>query len=111
MRPAELVFTGELGPRRGSVIFRSIYSWLLGAIGILIAWPLMLLVALVVRLSSPGPVLYRQTRVGRNGELLTLYKFRSMYQDAEARTGAVWASKDDPRITLVGRWLRRMRLD
>ena len=111
MRPSELVFTGELGPRRGSVIFRSIYSWVLGAIAILIAWPLMLLVALIVRLTSPGPVLYRQTRVGHNGKLFTLYKFRSMYQDAEAETGAVWASKDDPRITPAGRWLRKMRLD
>ena len=111
MRPSELVFTGDLGPGIGGMIVRSIYSWLIGAIGILIAWPLMLLVALVVRLSSPGPVLYRQTRVGRNGALFTLYKFRSMYQDAEARTGAVWASKDDPRVTPAGRWLRKMRLD
>ncbi len=111
MRPSELLFTGDSGPRVGSVIFRSIYSWIIGVIGILLAWPLMLLVSLAVRLSSPGPVLYRQTRVGRNGALFTLYKFRSMYQDAEAQTGAVWASKDDPRVTPVGRWLRRMRLD
>ncbi len=62
-------------------------------------------------LSSPGPVLYRQRRVGHNGQVFTLYKFRSMYIDAEARTGAVWASKDDPRITPVGKWLRRLRLD
>jgi sugar transferase (PEP-CTERM system associated) len=110
MRPSELVFTSEFSPR-SSVMFRSIYSWLFGAIGILLAWPLMLLVALAVRLSSPGPVLYRQTRVGRNGELFTLCKFRSMYQDAEAHTGAVWAKKDDPRTTPVGRWLRKMRLD
>jgi sugar transferase (PEP-CTERM system associated) len=111
MRPSELVFTGDPGPGMAGMILRSIYSWLIGVIGILIAWPLMLLVALAVRLSSPGPVLYRQTRVGRNGSLFTLYKFRSMYQDAEARTGAVWASKDDPRVTPVGRWLRKMRLD
>ena len=110
MRPSELVFTSEFSPR-SSVVFRSIYSWFFGALGILLAWPLMLLVALIVRLSSPGPVLYRQTRVGRNGELFTLSKFRSMYQDAEARTGAVWASKDDPRVTPAGRWLRNMRLD
>jgi lipopolysaccharide/colanic/teichoic acid biosynthesis glycosyltransferase len=65
----------------------------------------------LVKLSSPGPVLLRQKRVGMNGEPFTLYKFRSMYEDAEAQTGAVWAVKDDPRITPVGRWLRRIRLD
>ena len=111
LSPAELAFNARLRPRTGSLILQSIYSWLIGAIGLLLAWPLMLLVALAVRISSPGPVLYRQVRVGRNGALFTLYKFRSMYQDAEARTGAVWASKNDPRITTVGRWLRKTRLD
>jgi lipopolysaccharide/colanic/teichoic acid biosynthesis glycosyltransferase len=71
----------------------------------------MLLTALAVKLSSPGPILYRQPRVGLNGALFVLYKFRSMYAEAEAGTGAVWAAKDDPRITPVGRWLRRLRLD
>jgi sugar transferase (PEP-CTERM system associated) len=111
LSPAELALSTQLRPRRGSLILQSIYSWVIGLIGLLIAWPLMLLVALAVRFSSPGPVLYRQTRVGRKGVPFTLYKFRSMYQDAEARTGAVWASENDPRITPVGRWLRKTRLD
>jgi len=71
----------------------------------------MALTALAVKLSSRGPVLFRQARVGRNGKVFTLYKFRSMWVDAEARTGAVWASKDDPRVTPLGRWLRRLRID
>jgi lipopolysaccharide/colanic/teichoic acid biosynthesis glycosyltransferase len=71
----------------------------------------MILVALLIKLTSRGPVLYRQQRVGRNGCLFTLYKFRSMRADAEIDTGAVWASPDDPRITPLGRWLRRLRLD
>jgi exopolysaccharide biosynthesis polyprenyl glycosylphosphotransferase len=71
----------------------------------------MLLTALAVRLSSPGPILYSQKRVGLNGRPFMVYKFRSMYVDAEARTGAVWAKKDDPRITPVGKWLRKLRLD
>jgi lipopolysaccharide/colanic/teichoic acid biosynthesis glycosyltransferase len=71
----------------------------------------MLVTALAVRLTSKGPIFYRQRRVGVNGHIFTLYKFRSMYADAEARTGAVWASKDDPRITPLGKWLRRLRLD
>jgi lipopolysaccharide/colanic/teichoic acid biosynthesis glycosyltransferase len=71
----------------------------------------MILTAIAVRLSSPGPILYRQVRVGRDGVNFTLYKFRSMRQDAEAATGAVWASKDDPRITGVGRIIRKLRFD
>ncbi len=67
--------------------------------------------ALLVKLTSPGPSLFRQTRVGLNGTTFSVFKFRSMYQDAEARTGAVWAVRDDPRITPLGRWLRRLRLD
>jgi exopolysaccharide biosynthesis polyprenyl glycosylphosphotransferase len=80
-------------------------------IGLVLALPIMLVTALAVRLSSPGPVLYRQTRVGLNGSLFTLYKFRSMRADAEAGTGAVWAQKDDPRVTKVGRLIRRIRFD
>ena len=75
-------------------------------IGIVLSSPIMLLTALAVRLSSPGPVLYRQTRVGLDGALFTVYKFRSMRADAEAGTGAVWAQKDDPRVTTVGRIIR-----
>ncbi len=72
----------------------------------------MLLVALAVRLTSPGPVLYHQQRVGQNGHLFTIHKFRSMRQDAEAATGPVWAAKaGDPRVTPIGGWLRRARLD
>jgi lipopolysaccharide/colanic/teichoic acid biosynthesis glycosyltransferase len=73
--------------------------------------PIMLLVALLVRLTSKGPILYRQQRVGRNGNVFTLYKFRSMVVDAEAVSGAVWAGRDDPRITRLGRVLRKYRLD
>ena len=73
--------------------------------------PVMLLVAGLVRLSSPGPALFRQQRVGKNDVVFTLYKFRSMYRDAEASSGAVWAKQDDPRMTPAGKWLRRLRLD
>ncbi len=111
LRPSQLIFSTELGPRQQSVALQSIYSWLLGLILLVVTLPIMAVVTLLVRLSSPGPALFRQTRVGLGGSTFTLYKFRSMYQDAEARTGAVWATKDDPRITPVGRWLRRLRLD
>jgi sugar transferase (PEP-CTERM system associated) len=111
LRPSQLIFSGEMGPRRWMVQLQAIYSEVLGIIGTLITLPLMALVALVVKFSSPGPILFRQTRVGLHGKPFVLYKFRSMYADAEASTGAVWATKDDPRITPAGRWLRRSRLD
>lgn len=72
--------------------------------------PLMLLTALVVRLDSPGPVLYRQVRVGLHGRPFTLLKFRSMRADAEAR-GPAWAAQSDPRVTRVGWFMRRTRID
>ena len=111
LRPSQLIFSAELGPRANRVAFQSLYNLLIGAVGFVLALPLMSLTALAVRLSSRGPVLFRQNRVGRDGAVFTLYKFRSMYRNAEARTGAVWATRDDPRITPVGKWIRKLRLD
>ena len=111
LRPAQLIFASELGPGPGIVQLQSLYSVLLGLLGTALCAPLMLVVAVAVKLSSAGPVLYRQERVGLLGSTFVLYKFRSMYLDAEDRTGAVWAVRDDPRITPLGRWLRRLRLD
>ncbi|HEX7343806.1 MAG TPA: exopolysaccharide biosynthesis polyprenyl glycosylphosphotransferase, partial [bacterium] len=73
--------------------------------------PLLLLIALAIRLDSRGPALYIQQRVGRGGRLFTLYKYRSMVHQAEADTGPIWADKNDPRITRVGRFMRRLHLD
>jgi sugar transferase (PEP-CTERM system associated) len=111
LRPSQLIFSAELGPRPSMVTLQSVYSWFIGVTVGLVTLPVMLIVALIVKLSSAGPVLFRQKRVGMNGEVFTLYKFRSMYKDAEAQTGAVWAAKDDPRITPAGWWLRKLRLD
>jgi sugar transferase (PEP-CTERM system associated) len=111
IQPSQLIFTSMLGPRPHAITVQNFYTFLIGFAGLILALPLMLLAAILVKISSPGPILYRQKRVGLNGETFTLYKFRSMYADAEARTGAVWATVDDPRITPVGRWLRRLRLD
>ena len=77
---------------------------------VVLSAPLALLVALAVRLTSPGPAVYRQTRVGLGGEPFTVLKFRSMRADAEL-DGAQWAEEDDPRTTAVGKYLRRFRID
>jgi len=111
IQPSQLIFSSVLGPRPQAIALQNFYSLLLGAIGLVLAVPFMLATAIAVKLSSKGPVLYRQRRVGLNGRVFTLYKFRSMYVDAEARTGAVWAKIGDPRITPIGRWLRKLRLD
>jgi sugar transferase (PEP-CTERM system associated) len=111
IQPSQLIFSSELGPRPHAIAIQSFYSFIIGVLGLVLLSPLMLLTMLLVRLTSKGPVLYRQRRVGVNGKIFTVFKFRSMYVDAEARTGAVWAKKDDPRITPVGKWLRKLRLD
>ena len=72
--------------------------------------PLMILTALAIRLDSPGPIFYRQTRVGKGGKCFTVSKFRSMCRNAESQ-GAQWAKKEDPRVTRVGRWIRLLRID
>jgi len=82
----------------------------LASFGLLIGAPLMLLCAVLVKLTSPGPVVYEQTRVGRYGRTFSIYKFRTMRHDAE-RNGAVWAKAADARITPIGRLLRRSRFD
>ncbi len=111
LRPSHLIFSQDLGPNPHNLMLQRIYSFLIALIGAVITAPVMLAVWLAVRLTSAGPAVYRQRRVGLNGKEFNVLKFRSMYIDAEARTGAVWAQKNDPRITPIGRWLRKLRLD
>jgi len=77
---------------------------------LLLLWPLMILVALAVKIDTPGKILYRQQRVGRNGRIFEILKFRSMRENVE-RNGAVWAMENDDRITRVGHYIRACRLD
>ncbi|HEY9842907.1 MAG TPA: sugar transferase [Candidatus Obscuribacterales bacterium] len=80
-------------------------------LGLMALSPLLFAITLAIRLGSPGPVLYVQERISRNGKLFDMYKFRTMQVDSEAGTGPIWASADDPRITPIGRLLRRSSLD
>jgi sugar transferase (PEP-CTERM system associated) len=111
LRPSQLIFSGELGPRPQNLITQRVWNMVVAVIGLIVSSPIMLLTALAVRVSSPGLILYQQERVGLDGALFTVFKFRSMRADAEAATGAVWAAKDDPRATPVGRFIRRVRFD
>lgn len=83
-----------------------------GSLAILaVSLPIMALAVPLIKITSPGPVLYRQERVGQGGRLFTLYKFRTMIDDAERYVGPVWASRRDDRVTWIGRILRKMRID
>jgi Undecaprenyl-phosphate glucose phosphotransferase len=99
-------------PLRGfnSVLKRAIDAVLSLAALAALAVPMAIIWA-VIRLTSPGPALFRQERMGLDGKSFHVWKFRSMYTDAEADTGPVWATEDDPRCTPPGRWLRRLSLD
>lgn len=93
--------------RRTKRIIDAVVSALVLVVGL----PLWLVIGALVRLTSEGPAIYRQTRVGQHGERFTMYKFRTMVHDAERETGPIWAGLGDCRVTPLGRWLRRMRLD
>lgn len=92
-------------------VIKACEDYLLSAVLLLLAGPLMAIIALGVKLSSPGPILYRQRRVGWNGHEFTMYKFRSMPLEAEKESGPVWASPVDNRATKVGLFLRKTSLD
>jgi sugar transferase (PEP-CTERM system associated) len=111
LRPSWLIFSEGFGKTRPLLAAKRTLDLLMALVGLIVAAPLMLLVALIVRLGSHGPVFYHQERVGLGGHVFTVHKFRTMQQDAEARTGPMWSQKNDARVTPVGRFLRRTRLD
>jgi sugar transferase (PEP-CTERM system associated) len=111
LRPSYLVFSEGFRKSRNLSAAKRALDVLLAVVGLVVLGPIMLLVALAVRFGSSGPALYRQERVGQKNRTFTVVKFRTMRTDAEAATGAVWSQQNDPRVTKVGRVLRRTRLD
>ena len=109
--PSSIVF-GQGFRRSASFIFaRRVVSIVISLIGLIVTLPLIPLIMLAVRLDSRGPVFYTQARVGKNGRIFKVVKFRTMRHDAEAANGAQWAGDNDPRVTRIGRFLRPTRLD
>ena len=111
LRPSWIVFSQDFTISPLVLLLKRLLDISLAVIGLVLATPVMMIIPLLIKLDSKGPVFYSQTRVGQNGEEFILRKFRSMCADAEAHTGPVFAGADDDRITRVGRWLRTMRLD
>ncbi len=109
--PSWLIFAEGFRFSPGFMMLRRMVSLIVSLLCLLIVSPVIPFVVLAIKLDSAGPVLYRQKRVGRNGVHYFVYKFRTMRQDAEAKTGPTWAGQDDPRITRIGKFLRSSRLD
>lgn len=111
VQPSWFVFSD--GFRRSKLLMtvKRLLDIVCGTLGLVVSLPIMALVAIAIRLDSPGPIIYRQKRVGLAGRCFNVLKFRSMTTDAEQGTGAKWATPDDLRITRVGRFLRKFRLD
>ncbi|PYV34543.1 MAG: polyprenyl glycosylphosphotransferase [Acidobacteria bacterium] len=111
IHPSWLIFSEGFRLNPTFMFLRRFFSLVVSLVLLLAVLPLLPLIALAIKLTSPGPVLYAQKRVGRNGKVFTCYKFRTMRADAETAHGPSWAGDNDPRVTLVGRWLRRVRID
>lgn len=101
---------GEPIPK-SKLIWKRLLDILFGVIGLIISAPFILVFGIIIKLTSPGPVFFKQERVGYMGKNFKVVKLRSMRNDAEAKTGAVWAKKNDPRVTPVGRFMRKTRID
>lgn len=97
--------------RRAYAIAKRIFDVIVAVIGMILLFPVFLITAFLVKLTSQGPVIFKQTRVGRDGKLFEIYKFRTMCVDAEKESGPVWAKKNDCRITPIGKILRKTRID
>jgi sugar transferase (PEP-CTERM system associated) len=111
LKPSWLIFSDGFRASRWTRFVKRMLDLALSVIGLVVAFPVMALTAIAIRLDSPGPVLYSQERVGENGRVFRIYKFRSMRADAEKAGAPIWAMDKDPRITRIGRFIRLTRLD
>ncbi len=119
--PDTLLLHGLSSRHAGTQTVQRAFDVVFCTLALLVLWPVFAVIALLIRLDSPGPVLFKQSRVGKDGKEFWFYKFRSMVSDAEAkrhllemqneRSGPVFKMKNDPRITRVGRVLRKFSLD
>ncbi len=106
-----LIFSKGFVVSRSVRFMKRILDLVVAVVGLLLAAPIMLVTALAIKIASRGPILYRQERVGRQGRLFNLWKFRSMRSDAESEGEAVWAQEKDPRVTRIGGLIRKFRID
>ncbi len=110
LRPSFLIFSEGFKKPGLSMGLKRITGFALSLIGLILISPLILIISILIKIDSQGPVFYKQERVGKRGKIFELLKFRSMFDNAETN-GPVWAESDDKRITRVGRWIRKWRFD
>jgi sugar transferase (PEP-CTERM system associated) len=111
LRPSWFIFSPGFRKTRALLVIKRALDIVVALVGLAVSFPLLVLLAIAVKASSPGPAFYRQARVGQSGRVFSVCKLRSMRQDAEAGTGPVWARHNDNRVTPLGRFMRRTRLD
>ena len=111
LSPERLIFADGFCPSKIYQGCKRVSDIILALLLLLVAAPIMIVVAIIIKLETPGSAIFKQERVGLLGEKFNVYKFRSMRQDAETRTGPIWAKENDDRITRVGGFLRKARLD
>lgn len=111
LRASWLLFSPGFQASRFMLVYKRLFDLLWATVALVLAGPVMLMTAIAVRLDSPGPAIFRQRRIGKDGKIFTVYKFRSMFQDAGKVQVHAPAEEDDPRVTRAGRWLRKLRLD
>jgi exopolysaccharide biosynthesis polyprenyl glycosylphosphotransferase len=111
LNPGWLVFSEGFDRSLLQTVSKRMADILLSLVSLIVLMPFLLLTALLIKLDSAGPVFFTQERVGMRRKIFTIYKFRSMASDAEAKSGPVWAQTDDDRVTRIGRFIRPSRID
>ena len=111
LAPSFFIFNEGFRKSRILLFIRRVLSSIVSAVFLVLLLPVYLIVSVLIKLDSSGPVLYSQIRVGQHNKPIRIYKFRSMRKDAEKNGDAVWAVENDPRVTRVGRFLRKTRID
>ena len=111
MQPSVFIYTQRFRMTTFMRSYKRMYDILFSGLGLIVALPFFPLIAFLIKRDSPGPVFFKQLRVGENEVEYFVYKFRTMAQDAEKETGAVWAQKGDPRVTKIGHFMRKTRID
>ena len=110
LRPSSLIFSEGFKKSKLTMWMKRVSGFSLSLIGLILLSPLILIISILIKMDSRGPVFYKQERVGERGKIFKLLKFRSMVEGAEAN-GPVWAGKNDDRITRIGQWIRKWRFD
>lgn len=111
LRPSWLIFAGRRRDTRLKIVIREVAHRGLALAGLIVSFPIAVFTAIVIKLESKGPIFYRQERVGKNGRIFKVIKFRSMRTDAEKDGKPVWATADDNRVTRIGGIIRKIRVD